>query len=178
MGDILLPDILSVNRIEEGLCLVAFEKPDEYGKDEFNRIVKEGAVIAVDDDKNLPVYPSMNDFILDVIESDFNPDIDRTLHFTSEDLNDIIVWKCKPLGDLRDTAHSTIKLAYAIMLMAPMNMEQIRADVKLAGAKYGKIIQYKEPDKFRHSDAASQILQGINTSNIPQIEDKKDEDNK
>ena len=101
----------------------------------------------------------MFDFITDVIESDFNPDIDRTLHFTSEDLPNIVVWKCKVLGDLRDTAHSTIKLAYAIMLLNPMNMDQIRADIRLQAAKYGKPI--KKEDYEVMSDIAATILDGV-----------------
>lgn len=182
MGEIIVPDTFG-NKINEGEALVAFYSPNVFEESDFNKMVKPGNVLAVDDDKNLPIYPSMRDFILDVIESDFNPDIDRTLHFLSEDLPNIQVWKCKPLGDLRDTAHSTIKLAYAIMLLEPLNMDQLQADVKLAGAKYGKIIQYKERDDNMRSDAASRILQGIDTSgmnipSLPKVEDKKEDENK
>lgn len=157
MGDIIIPTF--EQNIEEGCALVVFFKPNIGDEHEFKNIVKPGNVIAVDDDKNLPVYPTMFDFITDVIESDFNPDIDRTLHFTSEDLPNIVVWKCKVLGDLRDTAHSTIKLAYAIMLLNPMNMDQIRADIRLQAAKYGKPI--KKEDYEVMSDIAATILDGV-----------------
>lgn len=167
MGDIIIPKVFA-NSIEDDSALVAFMKPDAFNVSEFQKVVKEGSVIAVDDDKNLPIYPSMRDFITDVIESDFNPDIDRTLHFTSEDLNNIIVWKCKPLGDVRDTAHDTIKLAYAIMLLSPMNMDQIRADIKLTAASMGLTITYKEEDTV--SDIAATILEGVRDSNgLPNI---------
>lgn len=178
MGDIIIPGVFA-NNIEDGNALVAFMKPDTFNVSEFQKVVKEGSVIAVDDDKNLPIYPSMRDFITDVIESDFNPDIDRTLHFTSEDLNNIIVWKCKPLGDLRDTAHDTIKLAYAIMLISPMNMDQIRADIKLTAAGMGLSIKYKEEETV--SDIAATILEGIkdgsglpNIPGMPQLPDNND----
>ena len=161
MSDIIIPGspIVFEDTLEEGCALVAFLKPSACDCSEFINIVKPNNVIAVDDDKNLPVYPSVTDFIYDVVESDFNPDIDKTLHFTSEDLPNIVVWKCKVLGDLRDTAHSTIKLAYAIMLLSPMNMERLRADIKLAAAKYGKPIEKENEESI--SDIAATILNGV-----------------
>ena len=162
MGDIIIPNApvpIFEDKIEEGCALVAFIKPSIGDEHEFKKIVAPNNVIAVDDDKNLPVYPSMQDFIIDVIESDFNPDIDRTLHFTSEDLPNIVVWKCKVLGDLRDTAHSTIKLALAIQLLNPMNMERIRADIRLQAAKYGKPIKSEQQETM--TDIAATILDGV-----------------
>lgn len=138
--------------LDEGLVLVAFMKPEPIDRDEFFKVVKAGSVIAVDDNKNLPVYCSVTDFVQDVIESDFNPDVDKTLHFTSADLNNIVLWKVKPLGDLAPTGSRCVKLAMAVLLMAPMNMDAIRTEVRLNAAKYGKELEAPKPELFPDID--------------------------
>lgn len=149
MSEIIIPRM--ENSLNTGDALVAFLKPnEECDLREMKEKIKPGSVLAVDDDRNLPVYPSIDDFVIDVVESDFNPDIDKTLHFTSADLDDIIVWSCKPLGELRDTAHFTVKLAYAVLLLGPINMEPLKVEIKLKAAKYAKNIEKLNPQSGIH----------------------------
>ena len=142
---------------KDGTVLIAFIRP-KYKSRKFNNIVKVGSIISTDDKRNLPVYPSIDDFEFDVIESDFNPDIDKTLHFTSADLNNVLLWRAMPLGSLYNTAHDTIKMVLAVMLLEEINMDPIIASIKLKASKYNKTLEELKPRYEPQEDKSIEYL--------------------
>ena len=119
------------------VCVIA-EKDSEDQINEMHNVFRPGQVVAVTDEKNLPVYPDLDALVQDTIEATFNPDIDRTCHFDLGDIEDLYLFRATLLGDATSTAIKSVFTAKAILIGEPYDMVPIRTEIRLKAAKYGK----------------------------------------
>ena len=99
-----------------------------------------GMVVANSPDKELPVYPSMDNIGRDTIEATFNPDIDKTMHFDLGDLEDLNIFRVKLITDANRTSTGLVYTVNAVMIMERMDMVPIKTEIKLKAVKYGKTL--------------------------------------
>ena len=99
-----------------------------------------GMVVANSPDKELPVYPSMDNIVRDTIEATFNPDIDKTMHFDLGDLEDLNIFRVKLITDANRTSSGLVYTVNAVMIMERMDMVPIKTEIKLKAVKYGKTL--------------------------------------
>lgn len=99
-----------------------------------------GMVVANSPDKELPVYPSMDNIVRDTIEATFNPDIDKTMHFDLGDLEDLNIFRVKLITDANGTSTGLVYTVNAVMIMERMDMVPIKTEIKLKAVKYGKTL--------------------------------------
>lgn len=99
-----------------------------------------GMVVANSPDKELPVYPSMDNIVRDTIEATFNPDIDKTMHFDLGDLEDLNIFRVKLITDANRTSTGLVYTVNAVMIMERMDMVPIKTEIKLKAVKYGKTL--------------------------------------
>ena len=137
MDTIILSNNPMLNGCECIVCVI-IDDDNEIQKMEMGDIFRAGQVVAVTDERNLPVYPSIDAIINDTIEATFNPDIDRTCHFDLGDVDDLYMFKAVLLGDATSTAIKSVYTAKAVLISEPIDMVPIRTEIKLKAAKYGK----------------------------------------
>ena len=77
-----------------------------------------GMVVANSPDKELPVYPSMDNIVRDTIEATFNPDIDKTMHFDLGDLEDLNIFRVKLITDANRTSSGLVYTVNAGMCLS------------------------------------------------------------
>ena len=99
-----------------------------------------GMVVANSPDKELPVYPSMDNIVRDTIEATFNPDIDKTMHFDLGDLEDLNIFRVKLITDANRTSSGLVYTVNAVMIMERMDMVPIKTEIQLKAVKYGKTL--------------------------------------
>ena len=99
-----------------------------------------GMVVANSPDKELPVYPSMDNIVRDTIEATFNPDIDKTMHFDLGDIEDLNIFRVKLITDANRTSTGLVYTVNAVMIMERMDMVPIKTEIKLKAVKYGKTL--------------------------------------
>ena len=136
--------VFSNNPMTNGCkCLVCAicEEDDELSRQtELNKVFKPGAVVAVEEEKELPVYPDLDAIIQDTIEATFNPDIDKTCHFDLGDIDNLYIFNAMLLGDASSTAIPSVFTAKACIIGDALDMVPIRTEIRLKAAKYGKTL--------------------------------------
>jgi len=137
MDNIIFSNNPMVNGCECIVCVI-IDNDNEIQKMEMGNIFRAGQVVAVTDERNLPVYPDIDSIVNDTIEATFNPDIDKTCHFDLGDVDDLYMFKAVLLGDATSTAIKSVYTAKAVLISEPIDMVPIRTEIKLKAAKYGK----------------------------------------
>ena len=136
--------VFSNNPMTNGCkCLVCAicEEDDELSRQaELNKVFKPGAVVAVEEEKELPVYPDLDAIVQDTIEATFNPDIDKTCHFDLGDIDNLYIFNAMLLGDATPTAIKSVFTAKACIIGDALDMAPIRTEIRLKAAKYGKTL--------------------------------------
>lgn len=144
MSDIILnPIVSSDNPMKAGcecfFCLICKET-DLENTALMNQYFAPNSIVANSPDKELPVYPSLDNIVRDTIEATFNPDIDKTMHFDLGDVDDLHIFRARLLVDANATCTGLVYTVNACQIIEKMDMVPIRTEIRLKAVKYGKTI--------------------------------------
>ena len=162
MSDIILnPIVGSDNPMKAGcecyFCLIC-KDTDLENKALMAQYFSPGNIVANSPDKELPVYPNLDNIIRDTIEATFNPDIDKTMHFDLGDVDDLHIFKAKLLVDANSTSTGLVFTVNACQILEKLDMVPIRTEMRLKAIKYGKTI---DPDAMSASEKQKYDQSGI-----------------
>lgn len=100
-----------------------------------------GNIITSNENRELPVYPDLDSLVKDIIEADFNNDIDKTYHFDMGDIDNLFIFEVSLLGDASPTSKYGVYIAKAFIVLGMLDIDQIRTELRLKALSMGKMPQ-------------------------------------